>query len=125
MAFDFVVGNPPYVRDCSIPEDMKKYFSSTYEFAFKKYDLYVLFIGRGIMFLRAGGKLGFITSNKFTVSDYGLKLRQYILKNCAIKQLADVSQVQVFQEASPYPCLIILERETNEKELEKNKVESI
>ncbi|MCZ9981000.1 hypothetical protein OFR20_05620 [Brachyspira hyodysenteriae] len=54
--------------------------------------------------------MGYITSNKFTIASYGKKLREYILDNCIIKQIIDVSMINVFKKVSTYPYIIILEK---------------
>lgn len=112
--FDVVIGNPPYIdyREIQGNEFIKKhYFSATGK---DKYNILVLFIEKGLELLRDGGLLGFIVSNQFLCSDFGQKIREYILKNAKIKQIIDVSMVKVFRDASTYPIIIILEK-TNPK----------
>ena len=78
--FDFVVGNPPYVRVQLLDWRTRKYLCENYETAFGNFDLYVLFFERGLNWLKQGGKLGYITSNQFMNREYGKKLREFILK---------------------------------------------
>lgn len=115
--FDFVVGNPPYVRMERIAEDERRYYMDNYDSGkVLRPDLYILFMERGIMWLKEKGKLGYIVQNKFLALDNGRKLREYILNRCCIEQIVDVSNVKVFSESVPYPVIIILR---SEKELEK------
>jgi hypothetical protein len=112
--FDVVVGNPPYVRNTDLPEREKKHYSQKYESAHKQYDIFVLFFEIGIKLLQNKGLFGFISSNKFLVSDYGQKLRDVILKNCRIVSLVDTSYLKIFKDASTYPVITILQKESTE-----------
>jgi type I restriction-modification system DNA methylase subunit len=72
--FDFVVGNPPFVRQEAIPkglvEENRKRFSCFYDRA----DLYVAFFERSLELLSETGTLAFICPNRFTKNNYGRKL---------------------------------------------------
>ncbi|MDD4995615.1 MAG: TaqI-like C-terminal specificity domain-containing protein [Patescibacteria group bacterium] len=108
--FDVIIGNPPYIRNRELNEDDKKYFNDFYDSASGQYDIYQLFFERSIKLLKDDGYLGFITSNKYAIADYGKKLREFILDNCRIIGILDVSNLQVFKEASTYPYVIILKK---------------
>jgi len=108
--FDVVVGNPPYVRSQLLKQDDKKYFSKNYISASNQYDLYILFIEKAIKILKQKGLLGFINPNKFLISDYGLKLREFIIKNSHFKNIIDVSNLEVFKCVGTYPVVFILQK---------------
>lgn len=108
--FDFVVGNPPYVRVQRLSDDIKEFYRSRFKSARGLFDIYVLFIERGIRWLTNGGNLGFITSNKFTQADYGKGIRKLILDNCMINIFIDFGDTGVFREVTNYPCVYVLER---------------
>ncbi|MEM5782573.1 MAG: N-6 DNA methylase, partial [Candidatus Aenigmatarchaeota archaeon] len=108
--FDVIIGNPPYIdyREIDGINFIKKnYYSANVK---DKFNILILFIERGLKLLKEGGILGFIVSNQFLCSDFGLKIREYILKNTKIRQIIDVSMVKVFRDASTYPIIIILEK---------------
>lgn len=111
--FDFVVGNPPYVRVQMLDERTKEQYESNYQTAKGLYDLYVLFFESGLNWLKENGKLGFITSNKFMNRGYGKDLRKFILNNAKINLIIDFKDSGVFKDATNYPSIIILSKEIN------------
>ncbi|MCK4348744.1 MAG: N-6 DNA methylase [Thermoplasmatales archaeon] len=112
--FDFVVGNPPYVRVQNLTEGDKKRYAEEYKTAEKNYDIYVLFFERGLQWLKDKGKLGYICSNRFTTVNYGEKLREYLLKNSIMEEFIDFKDTGVFKDALNYPSIIILKKGSNE-----------
>jgi len=113
--FDVVIGNPPYIRNRELKENEKKFMNTNFETAEGQYDIYQLFFEKAIKLMKNGAILGFITSNKYAITSYGKKLRKFILDNCQILSIADVSNIRVFKEASTYPYIIILRKEINKK----------
>lgn len=118
--FDIVIGNPPYVRIQSLPRDEADFYRDIYDSAFGSFDIYVLFIEQAIKLLKSGGHLGFITSGKFLRSDYGKKIQQLILEKCTVENIVDLSAQQIFNEATTYPVIIVLQKGTSEKPLQYN-----
>ena len=108
--FDVVIGNPPYIRNRELEIKDKKYFNDQFYYAKGQYDIYQLFFEQSIKILKEGGYLGFITSNKYAIADYGKKIREFILDNCKIISIIDVSNLKVFKDASTYPYIIILQK---------------
>ena len=115
--FDFVVGNPPYVRKERIHPDyklnvLKTGFPLVYH---GDNDLYVYFINRGIDWLKNGAMLGYIVSRTFTKTRYGSKIRSYIASNVRINQYIDFEDTSVFSDVTNYPCILIVTEETDPK----------
>lgn len=111
IKFDYVVGNPPYVRVDNISGSYREKYSEIFEdLLIGKWDIYIPFIYRGIEWLNDRGKFGYIVSNKFFLLESGLPLRKYILSNCIIEQMIDLSGVDVFAESIPAPAVIVLQR---------------
>jgi type I restriction-modification system DNA methylase subunit len=112
MNFDFVVGNPPYVRKEKIPPSYKKdvlepYHSEVYH---GDNDICVYFISKGIDWLNTGGKFGYIVSGKFTKTRFGKYIRAYIPRKTKILQLLDLRGSKVFKEATNDPVILVLEK---------------
>jgi len=121
--FDIIVGNPPYIRNTELPIKDKEFFTEKYSSTHKQYDIYILFFEQSIKLLKDRGYLGFITSNKFLVSDYGMKIRELMLDKCKIIQILDVSNISIFKDAMTYPAITILQDCQNLKEIHRNDIE--
>ena len=112
--FDAVIGNPPYVRIQNLNGILKESYTSSYKNIISgNYDLYVLFIKKGYELLRNGGKLGYILPNKFFTTDYGHKIREYILEHQCISKIIDFKTNQIFDNATTYTCLLFLSNKKN------------
>jgi len=79
--FDVVIGNPPYVRIQAMKEWAPvevEYYKRKYTSASKgNYDIYVVFVEKGLNLLNKTGRLGFILPSKFFSTDYGLFLPRF------------------------------------------------
>ena len=109
--FDIVVGNPPYVsaQIKNLSEDIikseKNFLKDNYITAYRSYDIYVLFVEKGIDLLKNNGLISYIIPNKFLTSTYGEKLKQ-LLNNYYIKELIDFEDTQIFRDAKNYTCIL-------------------
>ncbi|MEM3502842.1 MAG: N-6 DNA methylase [Nitrososphaeria archaeon] len=116
--FDIVIGNPPYERTLNF-EAEKDFYSSQYLSAFGSYDIYILFIEKSVKILQLDGILGFIVSNKFVVSDYGKKIREFLISNGEIYKVVDLADAKrVFPEALISPIILFFRK--TDKERDKN-----
>ena len=108
--FDAVIGNPPYIRSQSLGDEMRKYYSQDYRTATATYDIYVLFVERGVSLLRNKGRLGFILPNKFFTTDYGEGLRGLLTDYNLIDHIVDFEDAQIFKGAGTYTNLLLLQK---------------
>ncbi|MDI6886951.1 MAG: hypothetical protein QMD22_11575, partial [archaeon] len=84
-------------------------YKKLYESALGKFDIYILFLERGTNWLTEGGKIGYIISNQFMVTDYGEKIRKIIVDRTKIIQLVDFGDSGVFADVTNYPAILISE----------------
>jgi type I restriction-modification system DNA methylase subunit len=129
--FDFVVGNPPYVRTRGLLDNEKRNLDQRLRDKFPdiltgrralstgQLDLYIVFMAFGIDWLSHDesrlGRLGFITSGKFLTGENGEWLRSLILRKCVIEEIVDVMRVKdIFKTQDVYPVIVILRYEPNE-----------
>ncbi|MBP6964643.1 MAG: N-6 DNA methylase [Armatimonadetes bacterium] len=120
--FDAVIGNPPYVRQESISQ-FKTYLQAHYQAYASAADLYVYFIERSLQLARESGLFSFIVSSKFVRSGYGGKLRQLMPSQSVIREFLDFADLPVFQGATVYPCIFILQKENVAERRDGNNVE--
>lgn len=115
--FDIVIGNPPYVQiqSSSVRSEQKRWEAMGYEIYSKTGDIYSLFYERGLRLLREGGHLAYITSNKWMRTGYGEKTRDYFTKHTNPLILIDFGMAQMFESATTYTNILLLQRATNAK----------
>jgi methylase of polypeptide subunit release factors len=68
--FDFVVGNPPYVRQELIPAPLLTEYRSRYQTMYDRADIYIPFIERSLSVLSDGGSR-FICADRWMKNRYG------------------------------------------------------
>ena len=110
--FDVIIGNPPYIRIQSLKEWSPlevEFYKKQYVSASKgNYDIYVVFVERGLSLLNINGRLGFILPSKFFATDYGEQLRKIISDKQSLSKIVDFGHMQVFERATTYTCLLFL-----------------
>jgi hypothetical protein len=72
-------------------------------------DLFVYFFEKELSLLKEGGYIGMIVSNKWLKAGYGINLRKF-LSQYWIEQFIDFGDLQVFEGATTYPCIIIIRK---------------
>jgi len=116
--FDAVIGNPPYIRIQTMKETAPEavdHYKSYYATAVKgNYDIYVLFVEKGLKLLNESGRLGIILPHKFFNAKYGESLRMLIAEGKHLEHVVHFSDEQVFVGATTYTCLLFLTRTGNE-----------
>ncbi len=110
--FDAVIGNPPYVRIQTLKEWTPlevEFYKHQYIAASKgNYDLYVLFVEKGLSLLNERGYLGFILPHKFFNAKYGEPLRRLLAKGQHVTKIVHFGDQQVFANATTYTSLLFL-----------------
>ncbi|MCR2799489.1 Eco57I restriction-modification methylase domain-containing protein [Microbacterium sp. zg-Y818] len=111
--FDFVVGNPPYVRQELIPDDLLRVYRSTYPTMVGRADLYIAFMERSLDLLRTGGRLSFICADAWVKNDYGRGIRAKIANEFHLAYYVDMYGLDAFEvQVGAYPSITVIERST-------------
>ena len=105
--FDIVIGNPPYLRIQGIRAVNSEYadeLTEKYTSATGSFDLYALFVERGLQIINSTGIVNYIMPIKWTNSTFGKGLRSIISSAKAAYKFINFGAYQVFN-ASTYTAL--------------------
>jgi hypothetical protein len=139
--FDVVIGNPPYIRHELLGTDEKEKIFNVIESEYnnqisfssnrkniiklkKQSDIYLYFFIHGLKFIQNGGRLGYITSNKWFEVAYGIPLQRFLLKNTKIQYIVEFDRA-VFPDADVNTAITILIKEDDEEARKSNLVKFI
>lgn len=111
VKFDYIVGNPPYVK----VQNMEKEYNDKLRSAFRTtksggFNLFYAFIEKSMNNLKPDGKLGFIIPNNFLKIKSGKELRDYISNNKYLSLIIDFDCNMIFSPVMTYNAIIILDK---------------
>ena len=116
--FDIVIGNPPYISSATqmSKESLAKQRenivkSGKYKLLLQKWDVYVAFMELSLKYLLSNnGIFSMIVPYPLTNQIYASRIRQYILENCTLIELADLNGTKVFDNAMVSNCIPIIRK---------------
>lgn len=109
--FDFIIGNPPYIRYENIPKKVRDLYKSKFFTFHYRCDLYVLFYEHTLKNLSENGRHCFICSNRWLKNEYGKKLRALISSSYKLEYIIDVERLDVFKESVlAYPSITLISK---------------
>ncbi|MCL5984040.1 MAG: Eco57I restriction-modification methylase domain-containing protein [Candidatus Thermoplasmatota archaeon] len=103
---DFVIGNPPYVAIDGLTPEERATYRGRFITAVERFDLYLLFFERALKLLKPGGRLCFITPEKFEYVHTATPLRKLLAKY-SVEELEHVSE-DTFPGLVTYPTITTL-----------------
>lgn len=110
--FRYVIGNPPYVRQELIPDQLLAEYRTRYRTVFDRADLYIPFIERSLNLLGKGGSLGFICADRWMKNRYGGPLRHMVADEFHLKFYVDMFDTPSFHsDVIAYPAITVITRE--------------
>lgn len=111
--FDYIVGNPPYVRQEMIPATLLSEYRGRYPTMFDRADLYIPFIEKSLSALSPCGSLGFICADRWMKNRYGGPLRSLVAERFHLKIHIDMVGTAAFHsDVVAYPAITVITRET-------------
>jgi hypothetical protein len=122
--YDYVVGNPPWgsilkggigpLGDKKTKLDYKTRFTSAYD----KYDIFVLFMERGIRWTDKNGVVGMITQNTWPSARFGDGIKKVIRERASVEYLIDMGTLGsiLFPQKTNYPAITVLISATSKEE---------
>ncbi len=128
--FDFIVGNPPYIRIHNLDLEIRELLKNEFQFSQGTIDIYLSFFEMGFKMLKNNGFLGYITPNSYLHnSSYG-NFREYLKQQKTLKTLIDFKANKLFNGYSTYTAISIFNKKNNSdkfeyKELINNKITTV
>ena len=123
VGFDTIIGNPPYIRVQHLEHNVIDYYKNSYKSFFQKADIYLLFIEKAILLLKANRELSFINPTLFMSSDYGQGLREF-LTQYQVSRIVDFGGLPVFEEAITYTGIFFINK-SKPNNIEFKKINSL
>jgi adenine-specific DNA-methyltransferase len=106
---DYVIGNPPYVSITGLSPTERAEYRKRYVTAQDRFDLYLLFFERALSLLRPGGRMTFITPEKFLYVRTAAHLRT-LLQGNTVEELHFLDEA-TFGDLVTYPLVTTIVKE--------------
>ncbi len=111
QTFDFIVGNPPYIRIEQLGPALQAEYRSRFVSLFDRADLYVAFIERGLDLISDTGRLTYICADRWILNKYGAPLRNKIANGFKVHSYVDLHDASPFDaEVIAYPSIFSIGR---------------
>ena len=124
--FDFVIGNPPYIRQEQLSDKLLEQYKLRYKTIYDRADIYVPFIEKALDLLSKTGQLSFICSDRWVKNKYGGPLRGKISKDYNLDVFIDMKKADAFlREVTAYPSIFVISRNTEGETVTKIPTEPI
>ncbi len=108
---DLIISNPPYINDKKQNQEVSSFLKAILgDLSNGKIDAYHAFLKLSIDLLKPNGLALFVIPHNFLVSQSSKNLRNYILDNCFIECIADLSAINVFENVNTYTILLIVRK---------------
>lgn len=106
--FDFIVGNPPYIRTHNLTDEMRKNMERFAITATGTSDMYVTFMEYGLSVLKPGGKLSYIVPNSWLKNTSQKDFREHLFRERLVKSVHDFLSEKVFSTVGTYTSVVVL-----------------
>lgn len=109
--YDYVIGNPPYVRSKNIEPESKALLPNWEVANGGNADLYIPFFEIGMKILNEDGRLGYITLNSFFKSVNARGLRKYMSSHLMGLDIIDFGDELIFGKKLAYTCIVFISKQ--------------
>lgn len=103
--FDFIVGNPPYIRIHNLDKKTREIIKNDFQFAEGTIDIYITFFELGFRCLKPTGRLSYITPNSYLHNSSYEKFREFIKLKKGLISLTDFKANKIFKGFSTYTAI--------------------
>jgi adenine-specific DNA-methyltransferase len=105
--FDYIIGNPPYVPITQLSDEEKERYDEAFDAAWRRYDLYMLFFEQGLELLTDGGRLVYVSPEKYEYVASAVELREPLSKN-HVREIDHIGQ-DWFRGLKTYPAVTTID----------------
>jgi adenine-specific DNA-methyltransferase len=110
-SFSHVAGNPPYARWSKIPPKLRSQYEVRLPQAVARGDLFLPFLDLSIGYLRKGGRLGFVCSDRWRYMAFADGFRTTRLPEVVIEKETPVEADTAYQRSvDAYPSLLVMRK---------------
>ncbi len=114
--FDFIVGNPPYIRIQHLDIQERKFIRKNFNFCKSgSTDIYIAFYQLALELLHEDGICAYITPNTFFNTDTAKELRRHFETYKNLIQITNYGHIQLFNDATTYSSITIFDKKEKEK----------
>ncbi len=114
--FDFIVGNPPYIRIQHLEINERKFIQNHYQFCKSgSTDIFIAFYELALNLLKENGIAGYITPNTFFHTDTARDLRKYFETRQNLIQITNYGHIQLFDDATTYSAIVIFDKKKHNR----------
>lgn len=110
-SFDFIISNPPYIRLEQMSNQKRRIYRKKFESAVNRFDVYILFFERALKMLKPGGRLVFLTPERFEYSVSARPLRK-LMSNFHVEQIYHISE-DIFNDIVTSPAITVISNTRN------------
>lgn len=109
--FDAIIGNPPYVRVETANKPERRYLmeSRSFRCLVGRFDLSLPFLEKGLKLSRPEGRFGMIVTSPILTTDYGEKIRKWLLSDLTLDSVVDFGELDVFPGVGVRTCILVIE----------------
>jgi type I restriction-modification system DNA methylase subunit len=114
--FDYIIGNPPYIRIQHLNEEQRNFIQRNYRFCKSgSTDIFIAFFELCFNLLKADGNAGLITPNTFFYTETARELREFFVERKCVKQITNYGIIQLFDNATTYSAITIFDKNEHSK----------
>jgi len=106
--FDYVISNPPYISYEKMDISKRKLYRRIFKVATGRFDTYMLFFEKALEMLRPGGRLAFITPEKYLYVISARNLRK-LLTQYHVEEI-ELMRENIFKGVLAYPAITIVNK---------------
>ncbi len=109
--FDYIVGNPPYIRIQHLVKKERNFIRTHYSLCKSgNTDIYIAFYELALHLLSKDGICGYITPNTFFHTETARFLRNYFANHQNLIQITNYGHIQLFENATTYNAIVIFDK---------------